>query len=427
MPSIETILSQMSSVAKPQRKFLLTLLNALMYLPSRVNFRNLGRYTDCNEKTFSRWFSRPFDFLTFNLLILKDVLHGNGERIAAIDASFVPKSGRKSHGLDWFWNGSQGRTQRGQELSLLAMVDVTDNTAYALSASQTPALPRSTCKGQSQPTKAVATTTKTQHKAKYTPFVGPPLPTRIDSYLGHLQHHIKALLGCGIRYLVADSFYAKTRFVSGVRELNLHLISKLRQDADLRWLYTGAQKPKGRHRQYSGKVSFDDLSRFERVGELDGQRVYTAIVNSPAFKRTLRIVYLVREDNGKTASALLFSTDTDCPALDILRYYKARFQMEFLFRDAKQHTGLCDCQATRKEKLDFHFNASLTALNLLRLQDHLKAGGNGRRVISIASGKIRQFNAHLLERFSRHLKLDFSAIKSSQAFADLCNYGAIAA
>jgi hypothetical protein len=307
------------------------------------------------------------------------------------------------------------------------MVDVTYNTAYALSASQTPALPRSTCKGQSQPTKAVATTTKTRHKAKHTPFVGPPLPTRIDSYLGHLQHHIKALLGCGIRYLVADSFYAKTKFVSGVRELNLHLISKLRQDADLRWLYTGAQKPKGRHRQYSGKVSFDDLSRFERVGELDGQRVYTAIVNSPAFKRTLRIVYLVREDNGKTASALLFSTDTDCPALDILRYYKARFQMEFLFRDAKQHTGLCDCQATRKEKLDFHFNASLTALNLLRLQDHLKAGGNGRRVISIASGKIRQFNAHLLERFSRHLKLDFSAIKSSQAFADLCNYGAIAA
>ena len=427
MPSIETILSQMSSVAKPQRKFLLTLLNALMYLPSRVNFRNLGRYTDCNEKTFSRWFSRPFDFLTFNLLILKDVLHGNGERIAAIDASFVPKSGRKSHGLDWFWSGSQGRTQRGQELSLLAMVDVTYNTAYALSASQTPALPRSTCKGQSQPTKAVATTTKTRHKAKQIPFVGPPLPTRIDSYLGHLQHHIKALLGCGIRYLVADSFYAKTKFVSGVRELNLHLISKLRQDADLRWLYTGAQKPKGRHRQYSGKVSFDDLSRFERVRELDGQRVYTAIVNSPAFKRTLRIVYLVREDNGKTASALLFSTDTDCPALDILRYYKARFQMEFLFRDAKQHTGLCDCQATRKEKLDFHFNASLTALNLLRLQDHLKAGGNGRRVISIASGKIRQFNAHLLERFSRHLKLDFSAIKSSQAFADLCNYGAIAA
>lgn len=434
MSTIETILSQMSSVAKPQRKFLLTLFNALMYLPSRVNFRNLGRYTDYNEKTFSRWFSRPFNFLTFNLLILKGVLHGDGEPIAAIDASFVPKSGRKSHGLDWFWNGSQGRTQRGQELSLLAMVDVTHNTAYTLSASQTPALPRSTGKGQSQPAKTVAATTKTKPKAKvkakHKPFVGPPLPTRIDSYLGHLQHHIKALLECGIRYLVADSFYAKTKFVSAVRELNLHLISKLRQDADLRWLYTGAQKPKGRPRQYCGKVSFDDLSRFEQLGELDGQRVYTAIVNSPTFKRTLRIVYLVREANGKTASALLFSTDTDCAALDILRYYKARFQIEFLFRDAKQHTGLCDCQATQQEKLDFHFNASLTALNLLRLEDrqqNLDAEGNGRSVISVASGKIRKFNAHLLERFSRHLKLDFSTIKCSQAFADLCSYGAIAA
>jgi hypothetical protein len=420
----------MSSVAKPQRKFLILLLNALMYLPSRVNFRNLGRYTDCNEKTFSRWFSRRFDFLAFNLLILKGVLHGDGERIVAIDASFVPKSGRKSHGLDWFWNGSQGRTQRGQEVSLLAMVDVTHNTAYALSASQTPALPRSTGKGQSQPAKTVTTTPKTKDKAKHPPLVGPPLPTRIDSYLGHLQHHIKALLGCGIRYLVADSCYAKTKFVSGVRELNLHVISKLRQDADLRWLYAGAQKPKGRHRQYSGKVSFDDLSRFEQVGDVDGQRVYTATVNSPTFKRTLRIVYLVREEKGKTATALLFSTDTDCPALDILRYYKARFQIEFLFRDAKQHTGLCDCQATHQEKLDFHFNASLTALNLLRLEDRQQQGStptNGHHVISVASGKIRQFNAHLLERFSRHLKLDFSTIKCSQVFADLCNYGAIAA
>jgi len=54
----------------------------------------------------------------------------------------------------------------------------------------------------------------------------------------------------------------------------------------------------------------------------------------------------VREENGKTYTALLFCTDIDCAALDILRYYKARFQIEFVFRDAKQYTGLCDCQAT---------------------------------------------------------------------------------
>ncbi len=425
MHLIETILSQMSSVTQPQRKFMLILLNALMYLPSRFNFRNLGRYTDLNEKTFSRWFLRTFDFSDFNLRMLKEVLRDGGECIAAVDASYVPKSGRKSHGLGWFWNGSQGRAERGQEISLLALIDVVHHTAYSLSAYQTPRLPTSTLK-QGKPAKAVATTPKTKPK----PFIGPPLPTRIDSYLEHLQHNVNALLGCGIRYLVADSFYAKAKFVGGVTELNLQLISKLRHDADLRWLYTGQQKPKGRRREFDGKVCFDDLSRFDWVGEVEGQRIYTATVNSPTLKRTLRIVYVVREENGKTYTALLFSTDLTCPAVDILRFYQARFQIEFLFRDAKQHTGLCDCQATRQATLDFHFNASLAALNLLRLEDrqhYLDAQTDGHHVISIASWKIRKFNAHLLERFSRHLKLDFTAIKCSQAFANLCNYGAIAA
>jgi len=88
-----------------------------------------------NEKTFSRWFRRPFDFVTFNLLSLKD-LPNRGEWVVAIDASFSPKSGRTSYGLDWFWNGSQGQAERGLEISLLALVDVTHNTAYTLSAYQ---------------------------------------------------------------------------------------------------------------------------------------------------------------------------------------------------------------------------------------------------------------------------------------------------
>ena len=147
----------------------------------------------------------------------------------------------------------------------------------------------------------------------------------------------------------------------------------------------------------------------------------------PTFKCMLRIVYVVREEEGKIYTAWLFSTDTGCAALDILRYYRARFQTALLFRDAKQHTGLCDCQATSEEKLGFHFNASLAALNLLRLEDRQQAlEGSGRNIISIASWKTRKFNAHLLERFSCHLALDFTAIKSSPVFATLCNYGAIA-
>jgi hypothetical protein len=68
----------------------------------------------------------------------------------------------------------------------------------------------------------------------------------------------------------------------------------------------------------------------------------------------------------------------------------------------------------------------MTALNLLKLEDRQYHSG-GRKVISIASWKIRKANAHLLERFSAYLGLDFSYLKSRPDFEQLCNYGAIAA
>jgi len=42
------------------------------------------------------------------------------------------------------------------------------------------------------------------------------------------------------------------------------------------------------------------------------------------------------------------------------------------FRDAKQFTGLNHCQARSQKALNFHFNASMTALNLMKLEDRLQ-------------------------------------------------------
>jgi hypothetical protein len=63
---------------------------------------------------------------------------------------------------------------------------------------------------------------------------------------------------------------------------------------------------------------------------------------------------------------VLFSTDTELNALALHRYYKAQFQIAFLFRDAKQFTGLGDCQARSEPALHSHFNACFTALNLIK-------------------------------------------------------------
>ena len=70
-------------------------------------------------------------------------------------------------------------------------------------------------------------------------------------------------------------------------------------------------------------------------------------------KRNLQVVVVINTEQNRYA--LLFSTDIDLEPLKLYRYYKGRFQIEFVFRDAKQFTGLNDCQARSKAKLDFSF------------------------------------------------------------------------
>ena len=48
------------------------------------------------------------------------------------------------------------------------------------------------------------------------------------------DHHLKHL-----RYVIADGYYSKRKFLDGVRALGLHQMGKLRRDANLRYLYQG--------------------------------------------------------------------------------------------------------------------------------------------------------------------------------------------
>jgi hypothetical protein len=129
-------------------------------------------------------------------------------------------------------------------------------------------------------------------------------------------------------------------------------------------------------------------------------------------------------DTKHNRRAVLFSTDVDLDALTIYRYDKARFQIEFLFRDAKQFTGLCDSQARSQAKLDFHFNASLTAVTLAK-REARQQHGDAVSSFSMTSLKRRAFNQHLIDRICDHLAKGHSLEKSSPDYEELCNYGSM--
>ena len=129
-----------------------------------------------------------------------------------------------------------------------------------------------------------------------------------------------------------------------------------------------------------------DKDRFDKVGDSDdGTQVYTKVVFSKLFRRAIKVIMLPSGQGDQEGRVLLYSTDTSLDAMRLIRYYKARFQIEFLFRDAKQHTGLTHCQSRRKEAIHTHLNASLIALNLLKLEDRQTKKINSATVISIAS------------------------------------------
>jgi hypothetical protein len=364
----------------------------------KVNFTNLSRYSELNERTYRRQYSQNFGFAQLNQVLVSRATPAGGARLAVMDCSFITKSGKATFGLDAFWNGSASRVETGLEVSVVGIVDVATEQGYALSAEQT------------------------YSQSSLSEF------SRMEQYLYHLDC-VRPYLPSEVTYLAVDGAYAKESFVSGVVDLKLHVISKLRCDANLQFLYTGEQKRRGRPRKYAGKVDLSDLSGFTFVETMQPDvELYTAVVWHVSLKRTIRVAYLVDHHYPtRVRTCLLFSTDIEQDPQQIVQYYKLRFQIEFLFRDAKQFTGLEDCQARTAQKLAFHFNASLTALNLAKLEAWQQHSGQSPFVFSMASVKRRMLNQHLLERFICNLDLEPSEIKSHPNYSNLCNYGIIAA
>ena len=124
---------------------------------------------------------------------------------------------------------------------------------------------------------------------------------------------------------------------------------------------------------------------------------------------------------------MLAATDVELDARTLVAYYQARFQIEFLFRDAKQFTGLNDGQMRDEKALDFHFNASLATLNLVRVEEVQAAQGQPLKVFSVASWKQRNFNERLVETIIDKLEIEPTAIKNHPRYEEIRTYGAIAA
>jgi len=398
---ISAIIGKMTGMNKARKKFILTIFLMYLGLRGRYNFLNMARYGQYSEQTYRNQFSQPFDFVEFNTIMIKSYCSSN--LVNVFDPSYIPKSGKETEHLGMFWSGCSQKALRGLEIGGFAVVDVDNNTAFSLEAVQTPASKELKAEGK----------------------------TLVNHYASLVIERKDVLLSFS-KYFAVDGYFAKKEFIQPItNQTDLHIISKMRQDANLYHIYKGLPTgKKGRPQTLDGKIKMDnpDKRRIKLCYQDDKIKIYEATVYSISLKRKVKLSYLELWKNGKYTGtyAVLFSTDLDLSGQQIYQYYKSRYQIEFLFRDAKQFTGLTHCQARSEEKLNFHFNASLTAVSIAKATYYLKNKVAHDESFSMSDIKTLHLNKIMADIIFSNLEIDLSCRKNRKVYLQALWLGKIA-
>jgi len=375
----EQLLFRVANLHKSFKHFLIETMICYLSISGRVNFSQMARFSQSCESRFRQNFKRKFDWVAFNSGLASRT---DGHlRAIALDPCYIPKSGKKTPGVGYFWSGTAKAKKRGLEILGMALVDATDRIALFLTAVQT--------------------------------FTG-KRKGRTPDYLAHMDNP-NSLIGLYLRafasvadrlrgltnLVVADAYFAKKTFVIGLDCLGFDLVSRLRDDVRLRYLYNGPrEKKRGKPKKFDGDVDIKNPRKdvFKKTTINDGDSnvtLYFAKVYAVSLKRAVGAVIVVYDDPDKKTQVrkVYFSTDLTLSGEDIYWVYRSRFQIEFLYRDGKQFTGLDNCQARNKNSLDFAFNASLTAVNIAKALS-IESGLN----LSVKDVKLLIHNTVMVQR-----------------------------
>ena len=192
---------------------------------------------------------------------------------------------------------------------------------------------------------------------------------RINELLSNLLQLIRVFVK--IKYVALDGHFGHPQAVLMALENDLHVHSKLRKDAALYEKYEGEYGGRGAKKKYGNRLKYDllptkYLKKSEQTGEIitrllsrdiSAQRVRAR--NKCGYHRETKL-----ENARRAGHAILFSSDGGLSWEKMLDYYSLRFQIEFNFRDAKQHFGLEDFMNTTPRGVENAANLAFLMVNV---------------------------------------------------------------
>ncbi len=373
MPDIMVLFACLSQcLDRTTLRQLVRVSDAMLSITGRVTMQGLSRWAGKggSYRTIQRFFTTSLSWSKVQwALIRHHLLDQDDVILMAGDDVVVTKSGKTTYGLDRFFSSLYGKAVPGLCFLSLSLISVKRRTSYPVMMEQHGPEHRQTpAEGgtkKSNGKRGRPKGSKNQHRREVT----------LSPYLCFVQESISRLLQLigghlKVHYFVFDGAFGYNDAVQMVRQLGLHLISKLRHNVALYFPYAGPHSGRGKRKKYGEKLDCRDIPpEYLKTSfvEKDIQtKIYQMQLWHKKFADLLNIVAIVKT-NLKTqavAHVILYSSDLTLPYDALIDYYRLRFQLEFNFRDAKQYWGLEDFMTVNERPVYNSANLSLFMVNV---------------------------------------------------------------
>lgn len=342
---------------------------AMLCIPDRVTMLSMARWTEGggSYRSIQRWYHTPLDWAALLWVVVRiHLLERKGDYLLGGDEVVISKAGKATHGRGRFYSSLAQRPINSVSFMVVSLIDVQARRSYPLQVEQ-----RQPPVCSDQP---IAVSSKRQRgRPKGSQSHSKPVP-HLTADLSLLQGMITAITAriapLTIRHIVLDGHFGNYPATYAVRESGLHIISKFRQDAALYLPYAGPQPRRGPRPRYGQKLNYNQLPPETLCHSvIDGEYrldTYHMKAFHKSFSQMLNVVIVVKTHlkSGKRGHVVLFSTDLELSADQIVDYYSLRFQIEFNFRDAKQYWGLEDFMNVKPVPVTNAVNLAFLMVNL---------------------------------------------------------------
>jgi len=346
---------------------------ALLVMTGRVTQLSISRWIEKggSYRTVHRFFQKSIPWDRLNWQLVKMSLPKNvGVILVGGDATTVTKSGKQTHGLGKFFSSIYSRAVSGLGFQCLSLIEVERRISWPILTEQISPPPKKK--------KPVKTKKKKVKRGRGRP-KGSKNKNHREVKLNAEMTQVKAMLeqllkriGTALtpNYFVYDGAFGNNAAAQMTRQVGLHLISKLRNNSALHFQWDGVYSGKGRRPLYGQRVDYQPLPdahlKSNEIKKNIQTRIYQLTALHKTFADPLNVVIIHKKNNqtGKTARILLFSTDLELEWDKLIDYYRLRFQIEFNFRDAKQHWGLEDFMAVKEKSVLNSAHLSLFMVNV---------------------------------------------------------------